>query len=474
MFQLPKALPDELLLSRLIRFVTISGISSTDFLHDCFGSTKTSLHPFLTSGLSSIAKLCKEDANSLLKEQTLAPLFCFYLPVHAQYLQRMMLTNNGAKAFRASQLVSFGRCKSIGLKSCPLCIQNDILDCGVSYWHRSHQIPGVNACSRHGTTLHFVELTQRQRLIRHLLPKQEVEIQYSPHIDILVAEFSAQLLDLLSISESTLKVTDIYSYYLKEKGYLTHGGRVRRKQLMHDFSNYFSNHSNTNSALIPKGHNDFRYLSQLFEVEGSHHPYKHLLFGAWLFKDVEKMFTCPPQSNVIKEAMSSNKQNSEKILEDKCLTLLKAGLSLAQISKDSGKSRSYLKRIALLNSISINLKPKILTPKVIKEIYCMAHRGFHRREIAKRCGVGIGIVEQTISSYTGLVERRQACHFQSSRRKNRFFLLRYLAEHPNVIRKDIRKQCCSSFFWLYLNDREWLDEHLPKSRIAKGRYCLHT
>ncbi|MDP5135680.1 TnsD family Tn7-like transposition protein [Rheinheimera baltica] len=470
MFQLPKALPDELLLSRLIRFVTISGISSGEFLQDCFGSKKTSLHPFLTSGLYSIAKLCNEDAISLLKEQTLAPLFFFYLPAHAPYLRSMMLTNNGAKAFRASQLVSFGSGQSLGLKSCSLCVQNDISEFGVSYWHRSHQIPGVNACGRHGTTLHFLELTQRQRLIGQLLPQFEVEIQYSPHTEILVAKFSAQLLNLLTVKEPTLKITDAYRYYLEEKGYLTHGCRVRRKELMHDFSNYISNHRNTNLALIPRGHKDFRYLSQLLEVDGSHHPYRHLLFGTWLFINVEQIFTCPPQSARIEEAVSTDKKNSEQVVEEKCLDLLKTGTSLAQISRETGKSRCYLKRIALLNGVSVNLKPKILTQQIIKAICSLAYAGFHRREIAKRCRVGIGTVEQTISSHPGLVERRQECHFQSSRRKNRLFLRRFIAEHPDSIRRDIKQRCCAAFFWLYLNDREWLEEHLPKSRIAKGRY----
>lgn len=470
MFQLPKALPDELLLSRLIRFVTISGISSREFLQDCFGSKKTSLHPFLTSGLNSIARLCNEDANSLLKEQTLAPLFCFYLPVHAPYLRSMMLTNNGARAFRASQLASFGSGQSLGLKSCSLCVHNDISEYGVSYWHRNHQIPGVNACSRHGTTLHFLELTQRQRLIGQLLPQFEVEVQYSPPTEILVAKFSDQLLNLLTVKEPALKITDVYRHYLKEKGYLTHSYRVRRKELMHDFSNYISNHSNTNLALIPRGHKDFRYLSQLLEEDGSHHPYRHLLFGTWLFINVEQIFACSPQLARIEEDVSSDKKNSEQVVEEKCLTLLKTGTSLAQISRETGKSRCYLKRIALLNGVTVNLTPKILTQQIIKSICSLASAGFHRREIAKRCGVGIGTVEQTISSRPGLVERRQECHFQSSRRKNRLFLLRYIAAHPDSIRRDIKQQCCAAFFWLYLNDREWLEEHLPKSCIAKGRY----
>lgn len=470
MFQLPKAFPDEVLLSRLIRFVTISGVSSTTFLEYSFGSRKTSIHPFLTSGLSCIAELCNEDANALLKEQTLAPLFCFYLPVHADYLHKMMLTNNGAKAFRASQLASFGSGQSLGLKSCPLCVQEDLSNYGVSYWHRNHQIPGVSACGHHGTVLSFLELTQRQRIIRQLLPQFETKIQYSPSVEYMVAAFSTQLLSLLTTENPVHKITDVYHYYLNEKGYLTHSGRVRRKPLMHDFYKYISNHNTTNPALIPRGKEDFRYLSQLLDEDGSHHPYRHLLFGTWLVDSARQIFAFHPKSAISNKNTEPDKKYNQQVVEQECLALLKTGKSLAQISRETGKSRCYLKRIALLNDIPINLKPKLLTQKVINDICLLAYYGFHRREIAKRCGVGIGVVEQAISSEAGLVERRKQCRFESARRKNRVLLLRYLALHPESIRKDVKRDCNSAFFWLYLNDREWLEETLPDRLRPSGRY----
>ncbi|MCY7296240.1 TnsD family Tn7-like transposition protein [Alteromonas sp. a30] len=470
MFQLPKAFPDEVLLSRLIRFVTISGVSSTTLLESSFSSKKTSIHPFLTSGLSRIAELCNEDVNVLLKEQTLAPLFCFYLPVHADYLQKMMLTNNGAKAFRASQLASFGSGQSLGLKSCPLCVQEDLSNYGVSYWHRSHQVPGVATCGYHGTVLSFLELTQRQRIIRQLLPQLETKIQYSPPVEYMVAAFSTQLLGLLTAENPVHKVTDAYRYYLNEKGYLTQSGRVRRQSLMHDFYKYISKHSSTNAALIPRKQDDFRYLSQLLDEDGSHHPYRHLLFGTWLFNSAKQVFAYLPKPILSNENTEPDNKYNQQAVEQECLALLKTGKSLAQIGRETGKSRCYLKRIALLNDISINLKPKLLTQKVINAICSLAYYGFHRREIAKRCGVGIGAVEQIISSRPGLVERRKQCRFESARRKNRVLLLRYLALHPESIRKDVKRDCNSAFFWLYLNDRAWLEEALPDKLHPSGRY----
>ncbi|MAF69948.1 TnsD family Tn7-like transposition protein [Alteromonas australica] len=467
MYQLPKALPDELLLSRLIRFITISGISSSEFLQTCFGSKRISLHPFLTSGLSSIAKVCHESTNLLLNEQTLTPLFCFFLPVHARNLQKMIVTINGARAFRSSQLVSFESGHSLGLKSCPLCVEHDLLKYGISYWHVSHQVPGVDTCGYHGARLSFLKLTQRQRLIKWLLPQPEIDIRYSPLIEYEVAKFSTKLLSLLAARQHMNQITEVYRHYLKENGYLTPNGRVRRKAVMQEFFKYIENHSQTNPAMVPRTQQDYRYVSQLLEAGGSHHPYRHLLFGTWLLGDASQAF-----SNLPKADFSDKKNTPEPVnnISNKCLNLLKAGSSLAHTSRVTGKSRCYLKRIALLNGISLNLKPKTLTQQVTNAICSLAYSGFHRREIARRCGVGIGSVEQTISSHSGLVERRKQCHFQSARRKNRFVILKYLGSHPVSIRNDVKQQCNSAFYWLYLNDRAWLEEKLPIACKPKGRY----
>lgn len=471
MFQLPKALPDELLLSRSIRFATISGISSSVFLQSCFGSKKTSLHPFLTSGLSSIARLCNENRDLLLREQTLAPLFCLFLPCHAQNLQKMMLTNNGAKAFRASQLTSFGSGQSLSLKSCPLCAQQDLLNYGVSYWHRSHQIPGVCACGHHGTELSIHALTQRQRIIRLLLPNPDAEVRYSSPIECKVANFSTKLLSLITARVQTSKITDIYRYYLNENGFLTQNGRVRRKAIMQDFCKAISNHSGSNPALIPRGPEDFRYVSQLLQANGSHHPYRHLLFGSWLLVNAEKINWVTDKKNKTCEETGLKEKDEGDLVEQKCLEMLRAGKSLAQVSKLTNKSRCYLKRIASLNNVRLNLKPKEVTPKVLQMIYRLALRGFHRKEIGKRCNIKTGSVEQVISSIPGLVSNRKRYRFESRRRKNRCRLLRFLEGEKEATQQDIRQNCPATFYWLYLNDKDWLYETLPppKHPIAIGR-----
>ena len=277
MFRLPNALPEELLLSRLIRFVTISGVSGSQFLKACFGSRKKSVHPFLTSGLNSIAEIFNEDAVKLLRNETLAPLFSFFMPEHAAYLQQMMLTNNAAKAIRASQLPSFESGSTLALKYCPVCVCNDLYDYGVSYWHRDHQVPGLTVCSRHGALLLYQDLDCRQRVTPGLLPSPSQTYEKVTKAEQAVAKFTNNLLELLTAQTPENYASDTYKARLCELGYLTVSGRVRRKALMSEFWLFISTFRQHPFTPLPIGPKDYRYVSQLLERRTNHHPFRHLV-----------------------------------------------------------------------------------------------------------------------------------------------------------------------------------------------------
>ena len=85
--KLPVSLPDELLLSRLIRYVTVSSDKGDNFSSKVFGSRKVSIHPFLTARLEQLAGWGLESAEVMLFQQTLAPLFLFFLPTYADRLK---------------------------------------------------------------------------------------------------------------------------------------------------------------------------------------------------------------------------------------------------------------------------------------------------------------------------------------------------------------------------------------------------
>lgn len=467
--RLPAPFPDELLLGRLIRHITVTREEAGALTKKMFGSSRASIHPFLTSGLADLAEFIREDAGVLICRQTLAPLFFFYLPNHAERLKMFLLANDGAKAIRESQLPSFASGHSLCLKWCPLCAQNDLHECGVTYWHRAHQIPGVTACYKHPVLLQRVALERRQRLITGLLPSCNACQRPASGIEHRVAEFSESLLSQLEVAIPSQELASIYRHRLNELGYLSSGRRLRRQSLLRHFAVEVEQYRASTDVPLLRDRGDYRYLSELLEPNGSHHPFRHLLFGTWLFNAADNLLGCKPLPLGPVTGPTEWHTAEKWVLEQRCLKLLRQGHSMADVYRLTGKSRCYLKRLAIQHGVLLNLKPRVLTSELQQRIIRMARAGVHREAISKRCGIGVGSVEQVISSEPGLVEWRKKCHLESKRRSCRVRIVRYRQCHPDVIRQVIKEECNAEFFWLYGNDREWLQQALPPPRRATGR-----
>lgn len=463
---LPPPFPDELLLGRLIRHVTVSGETAGALVQRLFGSSRASIHPFLTSGLAYLAESLQEDIGTLLYGQTLAPLFFLYLPRHAEKLRANILANEGAKALRESQLPSFGSGHSACLKWCPLCAQHDLHEFGVTYWHRFHQIPGITACFKHPVLLQRVELERRQRLISGLLPTCNGYPRPSSVIESRVAEFSHSLLTRLGEDLPAIEFAAVYRQRLNELGYITFGGRVRRQNLLRRFAVEVEQYRPSPDSPLLRSQVDYRYILELLESNGSHHPFRHLLFGTWLFNTPDSLIGY--KQPMVRPAPVQKNVGEKQTLDQRCLKLLQEGCSMAEVYRVTGKSRCYLKRLAISQGMTLNLKPKVLTSELQHSIIRLAQSGMHRRAISKHCRIGIGSVEQIISSEPGLVERRKKCHRESKRRRCRLSIARYQQRHPDAIRRDVKTECNAAFFWLYQYDLDWLESILPKASKPIG------
>ncbi|WP_445946778.1 TnsD family Tn7-like transposition protein [Shewanella sp.] len=472
---LPPQLPDELLLGRLIRYLAISGDEVGAFCEKAFGSNRISLHPLLTAGIEHLSHAVGESPEELLHQQTLAPLFLFYLPEHASKLKKYLLANEGAKALRESQLPSYGHGGSVCLKWCQLCAKQDIQSYGVTYWHRAHQIPGVIACYKHSILLKSIELEERKhRLDAGLLPSCHGGTQAALDIESCVAKFSQQLTLVLMKALPVIELSSVYRWRLADLGFITSGGRVRRQLLMRQFITWAGSYHSGSDTPLPNDIKDYRYLSELLNPKTSHHPFRHLLFASWLFSHPNEIFKqkhSEPNVALVKPSLIKAQQ-----LENKCLKLLEENRSMAEVSRLTGKSRCYLKRIALQHGIKLNLKPRLLTSELKSKIVHLARSGMHRKSISERCDIGVGSVEQVISSVPDLVDWRKKCHFESMRRRYRLEIQSYRLKNHDAIRRDIKSDCNAAFFWLYLYDRDWLEATLPSPAkpIGHGEYVLNS
>lgn len=446
--RLPSVLPNETLYSRLVRGLTLSGGPRERFLDMIFGSSKASIHPYLTSNLMEVASSCEEQAPTLLYEQTLFPLFMFYLPDYSQIIYNAAFF--ASSACRECQLSNYREHEALTLKYCPVCAQENMRKYGVTYWHLNHQIPGIEACYIHKVWLHHIPLPSRPH----------IEIGLLPSIERLVDACSTEAHNLVchsveqlgSIREGDTIFPDYWSE-LNRLGYITKMGRVRRKAISVALFQKVQKIAGVNNGLLPKSECDYKYISPLLKDRVCQHPFKHLLLS--FFLNNTDALDADGKSKLV------HTSTVKTDLESRCRTLLASGLSMNEVSLRLGKSRCYVKAIVLRDNSSQNLKPKKITCAVKESVISLARRGFHRKEIARRLDLSSGSVEQLISSVPGLVSCRKRGRFESRRRRHKATVIRFLKSNPLATRQQCKDGCNAAFFWLYHHEPIWLDAALP-------------
>ncbi|PTP42748.1 TnsD family Tn7-like transposition protein [Vibrio splendidus] len=456
--QLPKALPDESLYSRICRYLSVCEYSTEQALELLVGDKRAAIHPYLTSNLHFLAQLTGESSKVLLSCQTLRPLFSYYLPQYRNAIEDVAASTN--EVIRASQLSTFRGKESLSVKYCPICAKNDLYEYGVAYWHLNHQVPGVEACSAHRTWLVHQELPSRSHVCGHFLPSPQTIPKHSTDIATEFASFVSQRVQVLQVKNQDqchAVLSADYRNQLGLNGFLTASGRVRRKSILEGLYELSEGLSLSPTLLSVRSKLDYCFVSTLVSGQYSQHPFKHLLLEFYLSR-------CHSFNGVTAKDLVTQEKIS---IEHQCCDLLSSGLSMAAVSREIGKSRCYVKSIALKNNIPVNLKPKKITLSLKASVVRLAKKGFHREVIAKLHDISVGSVELIISTTSGLVEWRKRCKLESLRRRYHCQIIRFIDSTPDACRQEIKSAQEAAYYWLYNHENEWLENVLPVASKTK-------
>lgn len=96
-------------------------------------------------------KICEiKNIENIIMDMTMFPYYARYLPQIQKNKAFVALKEmNG----NFNDLLSKPRYRNQVLKYCPLCTKEDKEKLGETYWHRVHQIPGMEVCPYHGCYL---------------------------------------------------------------------------------------------------------------------------------------------------------------------------------------------------------------------------------------------------------------------------------------------------------------------------------
>ncbi|KGA44047.1 TnsD family transposase [Yersinia ruckeri] len=446
--QLPQALPDESLFSRLCRHLAVNGINTSQYLNVLLANSRVTIHPYLTSDLGRISVFCDESAEQLSMNQTLICLFSYYLPNYASIINDP--ASSAHRLIRACQLAAYRNTENLDIKYCSKCAENEMKNYGVTYWHCSHQIPGVEACHQHKIWLEHIGLPGRTHIAAWLLPPSHANS--SCCCTPLATQFALYSEHLLSlIRTGTLPEKLDYRTRMFNNNFVTINGRIRRKPLASKLFEIAQQLFPSINHLKPKAADDYAYWASAFAGKMNQHPFKYLLLDFCL--------EIQTQDNPVSIPLTLTQR--DVTLEQRCCNLLYRGISMENVGLQIGKSRCYVKTVALKYNIPVKLKPKKITENIKLHVIQLARKGFHRKEIARRFNISKGSVEIIISTTSGLVDFRKKCKFESKRRSYKCQIIRFIQNNPYACRQDIKRYCSNAFFWLYQRCPAWLECHLP-------------
>ncbi len=251
--------PDEILYSVWARLSDVLHYQNEkDILRDLFGSNFTpmvDLPCHLGFFFHSLPSGHSYTLDALINKHTLYPLYAPFLPGdRLRRLQKQMISGNGLSLLRLiGQLgnASNSTTSPLWLRYCPTCVAEDRARFGECYWHRLHQILGVEVCLKHNTFLedsavrtrayYRISSSQFFPAERAVGVSEARKVISSPMNDVLkeVARAMSTLLERLYLPPDDHYILRQYQALLAQRGFMTFNGLIRNGAFLNAFADYF-------------------------------------------------------------------------------------------------------------------------------------------------------------------------------------------------------------------------------------------
>lgn len=485
----PSLYPDELLYSGIARYHVRSGNRSLkDTTEDLFGSPSVCATVDLPSHLEKLANnLAGEyDVTSLIEKHTLLP---YYLPFISedQASRALDVMASGAPVGMVHGIIGLfatGVKKPGKLIFCSQCYIADSEKYGEPYWHRVHQLPGVETCLKHGCLLTeskipFTTSDHKQGYVT--LAAINVEDIVIPDIlDVSLGEISGfiaeQSMKLLASPMRTTgqdRIRESYLVKLKAKGLATHAGNIRFRQLVSQFSQFYID---AKPLLDKCGKPDLWLYNLLRKPRGSCHPLRHLLLLRFLNGDVMSYAEASHFEPFGQGPWPCLNKATTHFREDVVLHC-----HISRCSKTKQPVGTFQCSCGFIYSRrgpdqSLDDRYKIGRVKEFGRSWIerlnelVASEGFSFKEIAEMMGVTVDTVRKYKDADFVSTSCSNQCFSENKTipnelQKRRDRMLHTISNFSKQGTKFIQQMNPKDFTWLYRHDREWLIDKLPQGRV---------
>lgn len=536
----PTACPDELLYSICARFGDRVQYTNKEAVNtELFGARGCAAAIDLPSHLDYLAAnlphtnkdSCRHFRDKVIDNNTLLPLYRPFLPPErVGRIRAAMASSRGSAIHNQAGITPSILNRPNWLRFCHTCVEDDKKQFEISYWHRLHQVPGVEVCPLHHLFLANSNVRARNRVNSSVYVSAESSVLNTAqhplctdnpdHKALLqVARDATWLLEQSNLDFDFSSLRDRYLMLLAENGLLLNGESVSLKRLLPALRNKYSHNvlemlgceydeqksSNWPSLLIP------HLVHQKTDP-----PIRHLLFLQLLGSSAQEFF-CRPVRSVLPASQSTRSIVVGKPFGDgpwPCLnpvckqyekfTIKVCDIKINQSSRETpvgtfachcgftykrkGPDRSlkdhyrhdrvvfygivwesYVRKAWSDSSISVRqiaLKLKVKWDTV-KLIAINMNLRFPREGPARMVAYS-----RARSTRNPQAQKKLTYCFQATRSLYRDEWSSIREQHPHASRSQLNKKLAGrSFTWLHKHDKEWLLAHLPArwKRIGSAR-----
>lgn len=164
----PELYPDELLYSGIARYhVRVGNLDAKSTLRDLYDKDTITAVVEMTSNLDTLINNLPTviyTADEIIRNHTMYPYFAAFIPKdRADRLYQLIKGNNGSKIYNELGLSNKILKLNNFLRFCPECYREDIDKYGETYWHRIHQVAGVDYCTFHKCRLLDSKISVRNK-----------------------------------------------------------------------------------------------------------------------------------------------------------------------------------------------------------------------------------------------------------------------------------------------------------------------
>jgi hypothetical protein len=488
----PTPYPDELFYSVCARYhIWSRNLYIKDTVRDLFGSkTATSIIDFPVN-LGNLYKRLSQNSlltpDRIIKENTLLP---FYRPFLSEERVDKMESvmkgevENSNKNYKG-EISSYKIKPPSKLRLCPRCLVEDQDKYGEPYWHRVHQLSGVEICHIHHAWLVESDIRMTSRLneqVFHALynkegnenalstKKEEYKTFY-----LKISEYANWLLlnnvPVLGFDELIKR----YKFYLSKKELITVQGLVRQSKLTDALLDFYEHEFL--ELIIGPNYGKIRLMKSILtrkNKSSSVHPVYHILLMIFLEISAEKFFF-----DEIEEILPFG-EGPWLCFNGASKHYLKPVVNVIDIHRDNNTGKPVGTFSCTCGFVYSRVGPdlknedKYRVGRIIqfgplweKELVRLTQEGKNKSKIAKALNVSFTAVDSNLKKVAKNIEKTEVGSeddFDKKRDEYRKEWLEALKNHPGKSKWQIAKSHATrACIWLYRNDLKWFNEYSPKT-----------